>query len=279
MRTELDRRRSRVGLTLIQLLVVIAVFAVLMGLILPAVQMVRAFVDRAHCANNLRQIGIAYHLFLDEHGGKASAFSANSAWAKQLKCYLENREDIFLCASDTEEANRLHHYTLDGRRRLSDQGFFFLAEHDGVARRWNIETGELRESAQIQSWVAEGDARLHRRAGERLVMYFAVPDVKTSYGINSHAGRFVLANDSQKVLAVEYHMPVVYFERVFLGGAGGGVWGTAGDDWQSAAAPRHRGTFNALFLDGSVRAFGASDFDPRDDNNLDVFWVPYCMQK
>src|SRR5262245_25629021 len=86
-------RARRRGFTLVELLVVIAVIALLMGLLLPAVQKARESASRISCGNNLKQIALALHHYeLNHRSLPASRLGTQGpTWAVLLLPYLEQQ--------------------------------------------------------------------------------------------------------------------------------------------------------------------------------------------
>ena len=132
--------RSRPAFTLIELLVVIAIIAILIGLLLPAVQKVREAAARAQCQNNLKQIGLACHNYHDSIGTLPPLRVTNRTvtWFVLIMPFMEQDNLRNLWTPTSDYAATVN----DGGRTTPVKSFFCPSRRAPSA-------GNLSESVQV----------------------------------------------------------------------------------------------------------------------------------
>jgi prepilin-type N-terminal cleavage/methylation domain-containing protein len=140
----------RRGFTLIELLVVIAIIAILIGLLVPAVQKVRAAAARTQCANNLKQMGLACHAYHDVfkilpnagrqdagNGGRdpnnlfASGSKQRWNWRYQILPFIEQSPVFNLTTDSKIRVTPIPIYNCPSRRPPTVIGALILADYVG----------------------------------------------------------------------------------------------------------------------------------------------------
>jgi prepilin-type N-terminal cleavage/methylation domain-containing protein/prepilin-type processing-associated H-X9-DG protein len=275
--------RCRRAFTLIELLVVIAIIAVLVGLLLPAVQQVRESAARAQCMNNLKQIGLAMHLFHDSHrvlpDGGATPWPADRntcmcgimrgapidytkglGWAYQILPYLE-QGNIKLENLTPTTIPAVPIYNCPSRRGPTFHITTLQPLIDYCAVTPADAPGTWDQYAYGSSWIVPTGIAYKGAIIRRGTLGGPVPLT----GILDGTSNTLLITEKRLQPSLyntgDWHDNVGWMDgwaptAVRYGGFAPARDASVDDDWQFAmqVGSAHPGGFNVLFCDGSVRA-------------------------
>ncbi len=288
------------GFTLVELLVVITIIGILISLLLPAVQAAREAARRAKCANNMKNLGIAYHNLASLYPGEV-VIGTPSNWIQDLTPYVENQAGMFVCPNHDPEVSRggtprlSIHVKNNGYDIALDPSHARCQVSQAVIGQYSsqysfppaigleIEDHTDWDWTDLRVLIAPNEPNGYRvkavsrsaafsfelrdQSGEILKDPFHPPTEiivaggKSSYAINGRVHAFL--QDSWRVLMVEYHKHVADV-----------VGAEATDVWAEEAAPRHAGTLNVLYGDGRVEAAQPQEIDPTVTRIHDDLWRP-----
>ena len=293
--------RRRRGFTLIELLVVIAIIAILIGLLLPAVQKVREAAARATCQNNLKQLGLALHSYHDVNNGFPQAYTYPPtaaepfvhAWGMRILPYVE-QAPLYASYSQTQHAFLAPNATViqtqlkvfqcpstpnPNRLNNTPAGVIpgipaFTAACSDYAPTSGI-LGSLWDILFVNNPPAGGDRHGVIRANLKVQILAVTDGTSNTVMIAEIAGRNDLYRLGQKVTGLNL----------------GGGWGDPinGENWYGGSLPNgtgagacvinctneygkgmyafHTGGVNVSFADGSVR-FLTQSTDPKTVSNI-----------
>jgi prepilin-type N-terminal cleavage/methylation domain-containing protein len=249
--------RQRRGFTLIELLVVIAIIAILLSLLLAAVQKVREAADRATCENNIRQMALACHLYSDAYG--------------RLPPLLNNTKPY--------ESVTLHFMLLPF---VEQEGLYEQALAGGI---YNSENGQVPNS-KVPIFICPSDPSIDPSTGllREGVQNFSIsgsgPPAGSTYAANGQvfgetdASGAIVGWDGQASLGTSFldgtSNTIMFAEKIGRCGDSGGAGSGGGNAWaRSSVQPSTYGPYIEVWLQGPTIQFQVQPYPYVDANACD----------
>jgi prepilin-type N-terminal cleavage/methylation domain-containing protein len=242
-RNSIGKDQKKTGFTLIELLVVIAIIALLLGILMPALQRVRKQARSAGCKANLHQWAQIWNIYCQDNDGYFCEENDSVGWARgnwivTLRPYYRTKSGILICATATKR--------LDS---AGDNGSFdktYLMGSGGLENR------QEEGSYGANCWIYNAPAGAPPIQNRPVVWNWKTIDVKGANQIPVFGdsmwrggGPFYLSGNAQspRIIPAKFN----------------GQWLGASYEMMHFAIDRHNGSNNHLFLDWSVRPVGIKE--------------------
>lgn len=300
----------RRAFTLVELLVVITIIALLIGLLMPAVQGVREAGRKAQCANNLYQIGRAYA----NRNSKVGTPLAANGWTGALLPYLEKQAAMYTCPNGTRETGPSQTGAVGSLELTRHPGatiridvqpgphcrakngtfgtgtFELLFEYDGDGGDWDdtvlrfdsLGDGRMRVTCTendrgpnpTPATQAQGSfsSRFYDPEGS-LVLDVAqgqMPGASAEFVVSTTPAHYGMNNRAERMTGDSHRILVVEYRKTVANVVGP----DARDIWIEQVAPRHSGALNVLYVDGHVDPRNPRQIDPTVTAIQQELWRP-----
>ncbi len=238
------------GFTLIELLVVIAIIALLLSIMMPALQRVKGQAQKVMCQARLKEWGLMFKLYTDENDGyfnEGWGKNDTTLWPNALRPYYKDNWDMLLCPTATREMVN-----------SNDWGTFKAAVRTVSTPEGNSQRYVF--SYSINSWTNY----MHSDRGDRLEEWFwknvnntseVTPGTRTTSGRQASRNNIPVFGDATWHDAWPRHtdQPSPTMDAFGIGNKG------VSGEMNHFCIDRHKGFVGMLFMDWSVRSIGLKE--------------------